>query len=105
MSAPDQWEYLFVQIAHARGFKVNVWRPYAVDGERLQNWERGPEWQEFFKEVGQQGWEFVTFDDHFLTDPIVGGKLGIFKRRRPAEPQLKRVTSEMTSVHSPPFKK
>jgi hypothetical protein len=96
MSTQVQWDYLFVQVAPARGFKTNVWRICAINGERQQNWERGREWQEFFQEAGSKGWEFVTFDDHFLTDPVVGGKLAIFKRARAKEPSLKRVTTEIS---------
>jgi hypothetical protein len=100
MSA-STWKYLFVQIGHARGFKANIWRPYAVNGEPLANWEKGPDWQTYFQKLGDEGWEFVTFDDHFLTDPVIGGKIAIFKRPRHKEPRLKRVAP--AEEHRPPF--
>ena len=82
MSTP-RWEYLFVHIGLARGFTDVAWRPYSANGQRLDHWERGVGWQDYFQEVGSQGWEFVTFDDHFLKDTSIGGKLAIFKRAVP----------------------
>ncbi len=100
-----QWDYLFVQIALSRGFQTSVYRPFAVNGEKLDRWDRGPDWQEYFQTLGLEGWEFITFDEVFLNDPVIGGKLAIFKRRRPApeeEPRLKRIGTGQLG-YSPPF--
>lgn len=94
MTAYDQWDYLFVQVSPARGFTTTAWRPFAVNGTPLPNWERGLEWQDYFHQLGNEGWEFVTFNDHFLTNPVVGGQLAIFKRRRKEENKLKRLAPE-----------
>lgn len=87
MTAKQQWEYLFVQVSAARGFTSTTWRAFAVNNNPLPNWERGPEWQDFFQQLGEQGWELVSFEEHFLTNPVVGGKLAIFKRQRVPESQ------------------
>ncbi|GAB4573213.1 MAG: hypothetical protein Kow0077_14950 [Anaerolineae bacterium] len=87
MKDQRKWEYLFVQVSPARGFTTMTWRAFAVNNEPLPNWQRGPEWMEYFQKLGEEGWELVTLDDHFLTNPVVGGKLAIFKREKVIQPQ------------------
>lgn len=101
----DQWDYLFVQVCPARTFTTTSWRAFAVNDEPLPNWERGMEWQEYFQQLGNQGWELVTFEEHFLTNPVLGGKLAIFKRRRPRELKLKRLATDETSQTPPPIRR
>lgn len=97
-----RWEYLFVQVSPARGFTTTTWRAFAINNEPLPNWERGPEWQDYFQQLGQQGWELVTFEEHFLTNPVVGGKLAVFKRPQCEQPlrQIRRIQSQ--NVEQPP---
>ena len=86
MAAYDRWEYLFVHIGHSRGFHEVSWRPYMINGEKLPQWQKGPRWQDFFHQMGKEGWEFVTFDSDFLDYPVAGGKLAIFKRQKKVYP-------------------
>lgn len=95
-----QWEYMFVQIALARGYQTNVYRVFAINNEQVPSWDRGKIWQDFFHEKGAEGWEFMMFDETFLTDAVIGGKLAIFKRAKesPAEVQVRRIgTSPFTT--------
>lgn len=86
-----KWEYLFVQVSPARGFTSTTWRAFAINDEPVANWERGPEWQDFFQQLGQRGWELVAFEEHFLTNPVVGGKLAVFKRPECASQQIRQI--------------
>ncbi|MBN1964370.1 MAG: hypothetical protein JW910_06975 [Anaerolineae bacterium] len=78
----QQWEYLFVHIAPASGYNEVVYRPYKTSEERLPRWKAGPTWMEYFKQLGNQGWEFVAWEADFVDEPAIGGKLAIFKRPR-----------------------
>lgn len=100
--AQQKWEYKFVQFALSRGFKINIYRPIAINDEKLDNWERGPSWQDYFEEQGAAGWEFVTFDEVFLTDTVAGGKLAIFKRPIITEPDHKRQTATFQRIEQSP---
>ncbi|MBN2472541.1 MAG: hypothetical protein JXN59_17580 [Anaerolineae bacterium] len=102
MTGRPQWEYLFIQVSAARGFTSTTWRVFAVNNNPLPNWERGPEWQDHFQQLGEQGWELVSFEEHFLTNPVVGGKLAIFKRQRGAESQPIRRIQPQQSTSTPP---
>ncbi|GEM_PF-1626337 len=98
------WEYLFVHVGHARGFHESTWRPYKVNGKELPKWEKGPHWQDYFHELGNQGWEFITFEETFIEDTLIGGKLAIFKRRRETEPPVRRLSQETQELpRKPPF--
>ena len=86
-----------IPLAHvglARGFSEATWKPYSINDRPLDQSDRGPTWQEYFHSLGDQGWEFVTFEDRFLSNPVIGGKIAVFKREREAVPikQLKRET-------------
>lgn len=105
MTATGRWEYLFVHLGHARGFKDTSWRPFKVNNEKLPRWEAGPDWKDYFQQLGAEGWEFVTFDEQFIADPVIGGKLAIFKRFTP-HAEVKRVgTNEQQQQpkHTSPF--
>ena len=62
----DRWEYKAVR---AREVGVNMFRPKTT-AERVE---------EFFGEMGRQGWEMVQFNFQALT---AGGVLALMKRRR-----------------------
>ncbi len=93
MAVNPHWEYLFVHIGLASGFRAPTWRPYAINGEELPQWEKGPLWQDYFHQLGQEGWEFVAFDETLVDNKVVGGKLAIFKRK----------ASEATDLKQSPF--
>lgn len=103
MATQAQWEYLFVHVGLARGFSEATWKPYSINDRPLSQWERGPTWQEYFQSLGDQGWEFVTFEDRFLSNPVIGGKIAVFKRLRSAVPikQLKRETATEAGALAP----
>lgn len=104
VASQERWEYLFVHIGHASGFREVTWRPFKVNRKPLPAWEKGPHWQDYFQELGTQGWEFVTFEDSFIDDKIVGGKVAIFKRRIVREPEVRRIAQrEENAEHKPPF--
>lgn len=82
----DRWEYLFVHIAPAGGFNEIAYRPYKTHEKRLPNWKSGPTWMEYFTKLGQEGWEFVTFETELIDEPAIGGKIAVFKRCQPDKP-------------------
>jgi len=93
MMTSAQWDYLFVHIGLARGFSDACWKPYSINDRPLGQWEKGPTWQEYFQQLGDQGWEFVTFEERILANPGIGGKIAVFKRPRGTQP-LKQLQPE-----------
>ncbi len=97
MTDSEKWEYLFVHIARASGYQGGSWRPYQLNEQVLPNWEKGPLWHAYFQELGEQGWELVTFDEGLVDNKMVGGKVAIFKRcrggRRESQHQSPFITS------------
>jgi hypothetical protein len=53
-----RWEYLFVTCDYAR----DDWRAQFVNGQEVQDWERGPGIAEWSNQRGAEGWELVAFD-------------------------------------------
>lgn len=58
----QKWEYLFVRSAFAQPRNRNdPLRPHFINGQELRDWERGPTIYEFANQMGEQGWELVSF--------------------------------------------
>jgi hypothetical protein len=51
-----KWEYLQV----IPSYRKNTLRPTWVNGQMLPNWTSGPEFFDYLRQLGDQGWELVT---------------------------------------------
>ena len=51
------WEYLFVRVDETNG----VWKPSIVNREELVDWKNGPLVEQFIMNMGDEGWELVSF--------------------------------------------
>jgi hypothetical protein len=60
-----RWEYLFVSCEWGE-----VWRPRYVNQQEQAEWEIGPTMDQFARQLGEQGWELVSF----APVTLVGGK-------------------------------
>ena len=51
-----KWEYLQV----IPSYRKNTLRPTWVNGEMLPDWASEPQFFDYLKQLGDQGWELVT---------------------------------------------
>jgi hypothetical protein len=54
----QKWEYLFVKCGDVF---VEDWRPKYVNGNELNDWQKGPTIMEYCKQAGIRGWEMISF--------------------------------------------
>lgn len=53
----QKWEYLFVTAEYEK----DQWRPKYVNGQELRDWKKGPFIHDYSNQLGEQGWEIVSF--------------------------------------------
>jgi hypothetical protein len=74
-----RWEYQFVWTEHAGG----DWRPTEVNGQRQENWKKGPRISDYATVLGEQGWELVGISPSAHDGGATGSIQYVFKRMRP----------------------
>jgi len=53
----QKWEYLYVYFSEHKYLC-----PKQVNGEELRDWKRGPYMMDYINQLGEEGWELVSFD-------------------------------------------
>lgn len=58
----SKWEYLWVFVGRfSVGFSAfDVKVQYINNWKEIPNWKQGPALQEYFNQLGEQGWEMVS---------------------------------------------
>lgn len=62
---PSKWEYLCAEIASITGFTVE-YKVKHLNMEDIEDWKTGPTPQEYFNQLGEQGWEMVSAPEQFV---------------------------------------
>lgn len=81
----QKWEYLSVIAEYPAGLldsKTNYheYKPKFINGQEQKDWKRGSTIDEYMKNLGEQGWELISF-----TTPVYGVMpiMMVFKRPKP----------------------
>jgi hypothetical protein len=73
----QKWEYLLLDTDGGRD-KL----PRFLNGIEIRNWRRGPSLVEFINQLGDQGWELVSWQPHYYGESTVEVRV-VFKRPKP----------------------